>query len=269
MWIGPSNRPGAPRAARYFVPTGAIIADTFTPAEFSGGATAHGVWIAPANRLGHSRAARYFVVGGSVVTADTIVPLEFGDRQQGDTKFALENLGTGAIDASVAAEFGGRQQADNVLPLENLGAAVIADALLRLELLAGVLDDVSAPAESTASASVTGDALGYLEWLGSLIEDPPFPVESLARAVCDLAAQIENLSTAAVVAGGDSSLPIELTTRLIGDEGLPLAWALSVTVTADPLSLTSGPFEIAPPTPRPAPVRIDMSGIRVRLLRGD
>jgi hypothetical protein len=232
MWIAPSNRPAAPRAARYYVvPAGtAVQADAlmpmalsesvalnaFNPVEFSAPAlSGQGVWIPPSNRRGAPRAVRYFIEPegiepGGIVTADAVSPIESLERLIGDL---LE-------------------------PIEILGSAT----------------------------NVIGETVARLEWLSTQRGDLPVPFESLARVVRDLAVQIENLSTGSVAAGNDSSLPIELTARLIADTGEPLAWVLSVTVTADPMSLTGGPFEIGFPTPRPVPVPFDISGIRIRFL---
>jgi hypothetical protein len=214
MWIAPSNRPGAPRASRYFLSTH-VLADALIPIEVSSASGGvHGVWIAPPNRSGYSRASRYFVAGGSIVTAD----------------------------AGMSAEF---------------RATALVDALLRLELVAVARQDSSALAEFLGAAR------------SMAVENSPVPIESLARAAADVATQIEGLFTAHVMASGDNAMPLELTVRLIDDAGEPLAWALSVTITADPLSVTSGPLEIGSPEPRRAPVPPDISGIRIRLLRGN
>jgi hypothetical protein len=210
-------------------------------------------WIAPSNRFGVPRSPRYFLAG-TLVTADAMLAVTSVAGLLGDASARLENLG--------------RLVGDALLPLENLGLlVVVADALARLEFALRWLDNALVPIENTGTTggSVTINASGYLEWLTTARADMAAATESLARAIADIAAQLENLSAGSINTGGVSNLPLEFTARLIDDQGHPTAWVLSVSVGAD----TSSPIEISRETPRPAPSIYPISGVRVRLLRGD
>jgi hypothetical protein len=176
--------------------------------------------------------------GAIIVTIDQVFTIELVAVRRADLGTTVAWQATVAIDRYAPAEF--------------LGASIgniTADAGLILEWLAQAKADRGLPAES--GANVRGDTT-----LGA---------EALARAWLDILGQIESLSIGTIGLSSDSSLPIELTTHIPADNGFRGEWTISVSLTIDAQLLA----EIGNETPGPRPAIHQVSGIRIRLLRGE
>lgn len=221
------------------------------------------------------------IESNALVRDDATAPAEIAARQQADTGPRLELLGLQRTDAGVPLEMTGgiAVAADTVLQLESLvgqlgrsptlgefAAALRADIVLGAENLGLQRADFPVLVEDlAASMTVVADATLRLEWTIAVAGDAASPAEAVARAIVDLLIETEHLSIGSVSVAGDVGIPLEVQAALRSGAPLPADWALSVSVATDSLL----PIEMGPDTPAPSPARLQVSGIRVRLLRRD
>jgi hypothetical protein len=212
----------------------------------------------------------------SAVTGDTWLALEFGAPVL--VGYAqLEWLYRQAIDAGVRFDNLGGAGADTSAPAAS-AAATRADQAVAAEALSGAVRDFGAALEALGMAVFIADALAPLaferrqaadahvpgETLRLALADAGVPLDTLARALTEIAAQLENLSIGSLAVAGDSRGNLEFSVPLVSAAGIPLQALLTAAIVAD----GTAPLEIGAATPAPAPAVVQVSGIRIRLLRG-